>query len=156
MEKPVVILTWQGQEGEFTPKSPNWYWTVGILSVGSAIAAFIVDNFLFGIILLLAGFTTALLGSRHPALHTFRMTDRGVHVGEQLFSYDNIMHFAIEEHEPKKLLFELKAGIVKVITIPLESTDHRAVRQEFKNRNIEEVEHLNTFSARLSDWMGLS
>lgn len=156
MEKPLVVLEWQGQEAEFTPKSTTWYWTVGILSVGSAVAAFIASNILFGIILLMAGFTTALLGSRRPAVHTFRMSDRGVHVGEQLFAYDNIEKFAIEEHEPKKLLFELKVGVVKVMTIPLDGTDHRTLRTEFKNRNIEEVEHLNTVVARLSDWMGLS
>jgi hypothetical protein len=156
MEKPIVVAEWQGQEFEFVPKSNNWYWTVGILSVGSAIAAFVINNILFGIILLLAGGTTALLGSRRPALHTFRMTDRGIHVGEQLFAYDNILQFAIDEHEPKKLLFELKQGLVKVITIPLDNTDHRAIRTEFKNMNIEEAEHLNTLVAKVSDWMGLS
>ncbi len=156
MEQPIVAVQWEGEEGEFTPKSSTWYWTVGILSVGSAAAAFIVGNFLFGVILLLAGFTTALLGSRKPATHTFRLTDRGIHVGEQVFSYNNIMQFAIEETKPKKLLFELKVGVVKIMTIPLAATDHRKVRTELKNRNIEEVEHLNTVVARLSDWMGLS
>ncbi len=156
MEQPVVAVEWHGEESEFKPKSSSWYWTLGILSVGSAIAAFIIDNFLFGIILILAGFTTALVGSRHPAMHHFRLTNRGIHVGEQLFRWDNIMHFAIEEQEPKKLLFELKQGVVKVMTIPLANVDYRKVRMELKNRNLEEVEHLNTFAARLSDWMGLS
>lgn len=156
MQEPVVILEWQGQESEFVHKSPSWYWTVGILSVGTATAAFIVGNFLFGVILLLAGFTTSLLGSRRPAIHTFKMSDRGVHIGDQIFKYENINRFAIEEDHPKKLLFELHEGLVKVITIPLDNTDHRQLRTEFKNRDIEEVEHLNTAVARLSDWMGLS
>lgn len=155
MEPPVVVLEWKGQEFEFNPKSPTWYWTIGILSVGSSIAAFIVQNFLFGIILLLAGATVSLLGSRRPALHHFKITNRGIHVGEQVFLYDNIKQFAIEETEPKKLLFELHQGLVKVMTIPLAGVDHRALRTEFKNRNIEEVEHLNTAVARLSDWMGI-
>lgn len=156
MESPVVLLQWQGQESEFTPKSPTWYWALGILSVGSSVAAFIVGNILFGIILLLAGLTATLLGTRHPVTHTFRITDRGIFVGEQLFKYDNITRFAIDESHNKKLLFELKEGIVKVMIIPLEGTDHRTIRTEFKNRNIEEAEHLNTYVARLSDWMGLS
>ena len=150
-----MALEWQGQEFEFVPKSTSWYWTVGIMSVGTAVAAFIVGNILFGIILLLAGFTTALLGSRQPATHTFRITDRGVHVGEQVFKYDNIAKFAVEEEHPKKFLFELKQGLVKVMTIPIHDTDHRVLRTEMKNHNIEEVEHLNTLVARVSDWMGL-
>lgn len=155
MEPPVVAVEWKGRESEFAPKSTTWYWTVGILSVGSAIAALIADNILFGIILILAGMTVSLLGSRHPATHTFRITNRGIHVGEQVFLYENIKQFAFEESEPKKLLFELRTGLVKVVTIPLASADHRAVRQELKNRNIEETEHLNTFVARFSDWMGI-
>lgn len=151
-----MVVTWRGVESEFVPKSPSWYWTIGILSVGSAIAAFIASNFLFGIILLLSGFTVALLGSRHPAMHSFALTDRGVRVNDQTFAYENIIHFAIDEHEPKKLLFELKEGVLKVITIPLDGVDHRTVRTEFKNRNIEEVPHLNTVAARLADWLGLA
>lgn len=155
MEPPTVAVEWKGQEFEFSPKSPTWYWTIGIVSVGSAIAALIADNFLFAIILVLAGMTVSLLGSRRPAEHHFRITDRGIHVGDQLFRYDNIVHFAVEETEPKKLLFELRHGLVKVMTVPLANADHRAVRQELKNRNIEEIEHLNTFVARFSDWMGI-
>ncbi len=155
MEKPVVHLQWQGQEFEFTPKSSAWYWTLGILAVGSATAAVIVGNILFAIILILAGATTALLGSRRPATHVFRITDRGIHVGEQLFRYENISRFAIDEGEPKKFLFELKQGLVKVMTVPLDGVDHRALRMELKNHNIEETEHLHSFVSHLSDWMGL-
>ncbi len=155
MEPPIVAAEWKGQEFEFAPKSSTWYWTVGVLSVGSAIAALIAQNFLFAVILLLAGATVSLLGSRRPTMHLFRVTNRGIHVGEQLFLYANIIRFAIHEAEPKKLLFELKSGVVRVMTIPLAGADHRAVRTELKNRNIEEVESLDTFVARFSDWMGI-
>lgn len=156
MEQPVIVAEWQGREAEFTPKSKSWYWTVGILAGGAAIAAFIADNILFGIILILAGATTALVGSRHPAVHTFKISNRGIHIGDQVFRFENILRFAIEEDHPKKLLFELKQGFVKIMTIPIGEVDYRTVRTELKNKNIEEVEHLNSAAARLSDWMGLS
>ena len=159
MEAPTVHVEWQGQEFEFTPKSSTWYWTIGVLSVGSAIAAVIVQNILFAIILLLAGGTVSLLGSRRPAMHHFKITDRGIHVGEQLFRYDNIARFAMDDHvrdgTPAKLLFELREGLVKVMTIPLTGVDFRRVRMELKNQNIEEAEDLDTVVARLSDWMGI-
>lgn len=155
MEPPTIAVEWKGQEFEFVPKSSTWYWTVGILSVGSAIAALIADNFLFAVILLLAGGTVSLLGSRRPAMHSFRISNRGIHVGEQVFPYDNISRFAIHEAEPKKLLFELKQAVVKVMTIPLDGVDHRAVRTELKNHGIDEAETLDTLTARFSDWMGI-
>lgn len=159
MEEPLVAAEWKAKEFEFVPKTSTWYWSIGILSVGSAVAAFIVGNILFGIILLLAGGTVSLIGSRRPALHHFRITDRGIHVGDQIFKYDNISRFAMDDHlkegVPEKLHFELKQGIVKVITIPLEGADFRKVRTELKNRNIEETEDLDTLTARVADWMGI-
>lgn len=159
MEAPAVYVEWKGQEFEFAPKSTTWYWIVTILSVGCAVAAFIVGNFLFGIILLLAGATISLLGSRRPALHTFKITDRGIHVGDQVFLYDNIQHFAIDDHHtsgsPTKLHFGLHQGIVKIMTVPLSGVDFRAVRTALKNHSIDEVETLDSAVARLSDWMGI-
>lgn len=159
MEEPTVHVEWKAREFEFAPKTPTWYWTIGILSVGSAIAAFIVGNILFGIILILAGLTVSLLGSRRPALHHFRITNRGIHVGEQLFKYENILRFAMDDPKgggnPTELHFELKQGLVKVITIPLAGADFQRVRMELKNQNLDETEDLDTFVARFSDWMGI-
>lgn len=159
MEAPAVYVEWKGEEFEFDPKSSTWYWTVGILSLGSATAAFIVGNILFGIILILAGLTVSLLGSRRPATHHFKITDRGIMVSEQLFKYENIEKFAIDDHHesgsPTKLHFSIKRGLVKVMTVPITGIDFRAVRTALKNHNLEEVETLDTVSARLSDWMGI-
>jgi len=159
MEEPTILVDWRAQEYEFAPKSPTWYWTVAIMSIGSAAAAFIVGNILFGIILILAGMSTTLLGSRRPALHHFKITNRGIYVSDQVFRYDNIARFAMDDHVgngvPEKLLFELKQGVVKVITIPLAGADYRKVRMELKNHNIDEAEHLDTLTARVSDWMGI-
>ena len=159
MEAPSVYAEWKAQEFEFTPKSTAWYWSIGILSVGSAVAAFIVGNILFGIILVLAGMTVSLLGSRRPAVHQFRISDRGIHISDQLFPYDNIESFAIDDHHesgtPTELHFSIKKGLVKVMTVPLGGVDFRAVRMVLKNHNIDEVETLDSATARLTDWMGI-
>ncbi|MBU6310755.1 hypothetical protein KGO06_02355 [Patescibacteria group bacterium] len=159
MEQPVVYTSWQDTETEFVHKTSTWYWSIGILSIGSATAAFIIGNFLFGIILLLAGGTVTLAGSRRPALHLFKITDRGIHVGDQVFEFPAIANFAIDDHTtggtPTMLQFSLNKGLVKVVTVPLRRADFRAVRTALKNHNIEEVESLNSFSARLADWIGI-
>ena len=160
MEAPTVYVEWKGQEFEFVPKSQTWYLTIAILSVGSAAAAFIVGNILFGIILLLAGGTVSLLGSRRPTVHAFKISDRGIHVGDQLFRYDNIERFAIDDHleghvRATTLHFGLRQGLVRIMTVPLTGVDYRAVRTALKNNNIEEVETMDSAVARLSDWMGI-
>lgn len=160
MEAPAVYVEWKGQEFEFVPKSETWYITIGILSVGSAAAAFIVGNILFGIILLLAGLTVSLLGSRRPTTHTFKVTNRGIHVGEQVFLFDSIGSFAIDDHTQQgtsatKLHFSLKQGLVRVMTVPLAGADFRAIRTALKNHDVDEVENLDSGVARLADWMGI-
>lgn len=159
MEQPVVYTSWQDTETEFVSKSLTWYWSVGILSVGSALAAFIVGNLLFGIILLLAGATIVLSGSRRPALHLFKISDRGIHVSDQLFEYTTIESFAIDDHvqtsTPTMLQFALNKGFVKVVTLPIRRADFRTIRTALKNHNVEEVESLNSFSARVADWIGI-
>lgn len=159
MEAPTVYVEWSGLEFEFVPKSSVWYASVGIVSVGSAIAAFIAGNVLFGIILLLAGGTVSLVGSRRPATHIFKITSRGIHVGEQVFAYTNIVNFAIDDHHrsgaPTTLRFTLRQGLVQVLSVPLGQVDFRTVRTALKNQNVEEVEHLDTFTARVTDWLGI-
>lgn len=159
MEAPTVYVEWSGQEFEFVPKQPTWYWTIGILSVGSAVAAGISGNILFAIILILAGITVSLAGSRRPATHTFMITDRGIHVGTQVFAYDNIVNFAIDDHHesgvPTTLHFTLRQGFVRVMTVPLHHVDFRTVRTALKNHNIEEVENLHSLSAQVADWLGI-
>ncbi len=159
MQAPTAYIEWSGQEFEFVSKSPVWYWSTGILSVGSAAAAFIVGNILFGIILLLAGITVSLFGSRRPALHTFKITERGIHVSEQLFAYENIANFAIDDHHesgaPTMLRFTLRKGLVDVMTVPIGNADFRTIRTALKNHNIDEVESLNSLTARVADWIGI-
>ena len=159
MEAPTAYIEWKGQEFEFEPKSTTWYWCIGILSVGSATAAFIVGNILFGIILILAGITVSLLGSRHPVTHAFKISDRGIHVGDQVFRYENIENFAIDDHHdsgsPTKLHYTLRQGLVKVMTVPIAGVDFRQVRTALKNHNVSEVENLDSLNARLADWMGI-
>ena len=143
---------------KYFPKSTEELilWYERYVAPGSLLAGFIADNFLFGIIIILAGAATALVGSRHPATHTFKISNRGIHIGDQIYQFENIVRFAIEEDHPRKLLFELKQGFVNIMTVPADAVDHQKIRTELKNKNIDEVEHLNSVSARLSDWMGLS
>jgi hypothetical protein len=159
MEAPTAYIEWKGQEFEFDPKSTTWYWCVGILSVGSATASFIVGNILFGIILLLAGITVSLLGSRRPVIHAFKITERGIHVGDQVFRYENIESFAIDDHHesgtPTTLHFSLRQGLVKVMTIPITGVDFRTIRTALKNHDIEEVANLDSLNARVADWLGI-
>src|SRR3989344_2711975 len=118
MEKDEPIISWTMHEYEFRPKTKNWYWVVGIVAVGISLAAFILGNILFGIIVLLAGFSVMLVGSRRPEEQTYSLTKRGVRVGNTIFLYDKIKQFSMVDDEPRSLSLEV-LSILGTLTIPL-------------------------------------
>ncbi len=149
-----VYASWQAKEYDFQPKERPWYWAVGIVAGGIAVAAFILKDYLFSVIAILGGFTVMLLGSRKPHRHTYRLTERGFRIGERLIPYKSITRFAIRDEEPRELVIETTT-LMGTVTVPFGDGDHRAVAMELKNNNIEEVESLGSFVDHVASGMGL-
>lgn len=149
-----LIMSWKTREGAYKPKTKPWYWGVGIIALGAAIAAFILKDYLFSLIALLAGFSVMLVGSRRPPILEYAFYEKDIAIGHERIPYEKVMRFAIQENEPRTLTLELK-NLVGIAVIPLEDVDWRRIRMELKNRNIEEAEKLSVFTTKLAEWMGL-
>lgn len=149
-----TIERWQAQEFSYSEKDSTWYWTRGIIAAAAAVASVIFANYLFALICILAGFSVMLMGSRKPRRLTFSVNERDIVVGKEKVPYDQIRRFAIKEDEPRELTLELD-NLVGVMHLPLADADHREIRRQLKNQNIDEVEDLDTFVTRFSRWMGL-
>jgi hypothetical protein len=149
-----TIVRWQGHEFEHRPKERQWYWSVGIVAAGAAIAAFLLQDYLFGIIAIIGGFTVMLAGSAKPTKNTYSLTESGFMVGKDLIPYAKISRFAISEDEPRHLTIEAMT-LVGVVKAPLEGVDYRKIRMELKNRNIDEENHLDQFVESFARRIGL-
>ena len=149
-----VIVRWQAHEYEHKPKVRQWYWSVGIVALGAAIAAFLLQDYLFGVIAIIGGFTVMLVGSARPVRHTYTLTESGFMVGKDLIPYGKISRFAISEEEPRHLTIETMT-LVGVIKAPLENVDYRAIRTELKNNNIDEEDKLDQFVEGFARRIGL-
>lgn len=131
---------WRAHEEGTQEKSRGWYVTIGVLAIGAAGASFIVGNILFGFLVLLGAFTLMLAGTRRDGVeHVYRLSDKGLHIDAQLIPWDRVQHFFIKDTEPPTLLVDTKT-LLGITSIPLTGIDFRAVRTEFKNRNIDEQE----------------
>ena len=53
------LFSWQTKEYVYQHKSADWYWALGIITVSFAAAAFILNNRLFGILILIELFKLA-------------------------------------------------------------------------------------------------
>lgn len=149
-----LIMSWEAHEGEHKPKSRSWYWAVGIVACGVAVAGIILKDYLFVLIALLGGFAVMLVGSRRPPLMEYAFYENDIVIGSERVPYEKIQRFAIKEDEPQLLTLELK-NLIGIAHIPLEGADWRRIRMELKNRNIEETEKLDTFVSKVAEWIGL-
>jgi len=66
MKKILEKIEWQAPEYEFHEKRPDWFWTLGIITLALFLSAVLLHSFLFGFLILLAGFSLALFGARKP------------------------------------------------------------------------------------------
>ncbi len=119
MEKRESI-TWDAHEYEHRERSENWYVALGIIAIGSAVAAFILGDILFGLFILVAAFAVALLAAKPPAQHSFALTKKGVAVGTKLYPWSTLESFWIDEaQDPPKLLLKSSRFFMPLIVIPL-------------------------------------
>jgi hypothetical protein len=148
------IIKWEAHEPGAPDKEPGWYWAVGIIAVGVAVASAIAGNYLLCVIAVMGGFAVMLAGSRPAAHRTFGLSDRGLHVGAERIPYANIKSFAIHDNEPRRLVIAT-ASLMGTVSIPLGNADFRFIRTELKNRNIEEDDDLDSVAEKLAKAIGI-
>ena len=146
-------ITWQAHDGN-SDKSSAWYWTIGIVAFGFAVAGFIIGNFLFGIMALLGGFAIMLSGVQPEKKQAITLSDKGVHIDKILIPYQNVNKFSIKEDDPKKLTIETN-GLMGIMSFPLGETDFRSVRSQLKNNNVDEEDEIHSFTEKISDAIGM-
>jgi len=129
-EYTVHGLQWQALEYEMYYKPSDWYWALGILTLGLVVVAAIMQNVLFGVFALLAGFTLAMFGAKPPRVRTFSINHEGVRIDAQLHPFDSLKSFWIFYTPPihQELRLETKRSLQPHLTIPLGDTNPLEVR----------------------------
>jgi hypothetical protein len=150
------LIRWEALEYEYVPKSNNWFWTVGIIFVGLSIASVLLGNFLFAILVLIAGFAVILMGIRRPKKISFSFTVRGLQIEKRLFPYENLKSFWIHFEPPhKKLLtIEPKKFFMPIISVPLGDINPNVVREHLL-KFLKEERHEESFIQTIIRLAGL-
>jgi hypothetical protein len=123
-------LSWKTLEFEKKDKSPDWVWTVGLVSVLSSIVSFFYGNIFFGIFLIIAGAVTIIYALKHPKELSITISELGVSINEELIDYKNITSFWLDETGKEvKLLLLVKTSFIPTLSIPLERVSASQVRE---------------------------
>lgn len=122
---------WEAPEYEHHERSNDWYWAMGIMVVALLVVAFFIESILFGLLVLLSGFSLGLYGARKPLTVSFGIGPRGVRISDKVYFFEDLKSFWVRYDPPytKELVIESKKAVMPHVTIPLSDTDPVAVRQ---------------------------
>lgn len=148
------LISWNAPEHYYVEKRPDWYWAVGIITLALAVVAFIFNNVITGIFIIVAAVTLVLHASRPPRVITYQITDRGIVAGDVLYPFLTLESFWIPHDEyPPKLLLKSRKALMPLIVIYLDEVDPEDVREVLLTY-IAETEHREPILKHLLERLG--
>jgi len=149
-------IEWSAHEHEHKPKSPDWFWALGIIAVSGALSAIIFGNPLFALLLIVGAFVLAIHAAKPPEEITFQISDRGVRIGSALYPYRTLESFFVEHDEDgrkPKLLLKSRKMFVPYLIIPLEGVSPAEVEERL-SEILEEEEMAEPLSQKVLEFFG--
>ena len=126
-----ILVAWEVDEFPNHDRTRTWYIIGAIVAVTLIIYAIFTANFLFAVIILLAGLVTLLSTFQPPEKLDVAITSTGVIIGDHYHSFKEIRDFSIAYEPPavKLLYFDFTSPWVPLVSIPLEDNDPNYVRE---------------------------
>jgi hypothetical protein len=124
-------IEWSAPEYEYHEKTSDWFWALGVITLALFLSAIFLGSFLFGLLVLLAGFSLALYGARKPNVVNFKIDVQGIHIGNTIYNYENLKSFWLDYQPPyiKELIIESQKTFMPHINIMLGDIDPLKVRE---------------------------
>jgi hypothetical protein len=105
-------------------KTPDWFWSVGIIAVAGAILAIYFSNLLFALVILLGAFTSIMASHTPPRLLKYEIGRRGVKVGDTLYPFSTLESFwVIDEEIDDRIIIKSEKFLMPYIVVPFDSTE---------------------------------
>ncbi len=137
------IISWEVPEYEKHERSKRWYLVFALVAIGLLIYAALTANFLFAIIVIIAGFVLILNDARNPQGVIISITSDGVIIGRKFYDYDELQSFAIV-YKPnvgiKQLYFEFKSRTKHRLSLPLIDVNPLFIRENLLKYLFEDAE----------------
>lgn len=152
-----TLLEWEGTEYDHNPKSTDWYWSLGIISVAGTVAAILFGNYLLAVLIIIAAGAITLHAAKHPPLHRFRLVEHGIVIGDDIHPFERMISFSVledvEGRLPPMLSIKTMSWLSPHLIIPLEGVDADRVYAYFL-QHVDESEHTHTFADVVAAWLG--
>jgi hypothetical protein len=97
MPRP-AIFEWHAKEYSGDEKSAEWYWALGVVTIGLFVASILFKNILLGLVILAGAASVSVQAVRKPRIHRFAITEGGIIIDSRMYPFDRMMHFSVLEY----------------------------------------------------------
>jgi hypothetical protein len=147
-------ISWHSHERIHTEKTSDWYWIVGIVTLSLAAISIIMNNVIFGILIIVGSFTLSLIASKKPDLLENQIDNLGVRHGKTLYPFANLDSFWVETRDNHpRLILKSKKFFMFYISILLEDMEPEIVR-EYLLKHLSEEEHVEPLLEKVLIYLG--
>lgn len=147
-------LSWKTTEYLYTPKTPDWYWIVGIVTISIALVAIILNNIIFALLIIISSFTLSLFASKKPEIIQVNIDSSGISVGNNHLPYKELDSFWVETREANpRILLKSKKIFMPFVVVFIEGVDNEKVR-EILLQHLPEEEHTEPLLEKLLLYFG--
>ncbi|MFA6601458.1 MAG: hypothetical protein WCT02_01165 [Candidatus Paceibacterota bacterium] len=148
------LIAWQAPQHLHVDKKPDWYWTVGIITLALAAVSIILGNIITGIFIVVAAVALVLHAAHEPEIVYHEINDRGILAGHVFYPFLSLESFWIPHDQfPSKIMLKSRKLFMPYINILIDEVDQEEVR-EVLLRYIAETEHHDHFIVHLLQRLG--
>ncbi len=148
-------ITWKAFEHNYTEKTTDWYWIVGIVTISITIISVLMNNIIFAVLVLVASFTMSLFASRRPAVVNVTVSSTGIAFGQTFYPYSTLKSFWIETRDNNpRMILETKRVFMPFTTIPIDDDIKTEDVEKYLRKYIKIEEHIEPFFEKLLVYLG--
>ncbi len=140
-----TFYRWTIEEYEKYDRNRAWFVFMSTVGVVFVVYGVLGNNFLFSLIIILAGIILFLHHHQEPVQVNVEITELGIVLGNRFYPYDEIENFFVIYHPPevKTLFFETAHALRPRLRIPLGDMNPVEIRhtlQAFLSEDVDRVE----------------
>lgn len=156
LHKETIAFAWETPEYEFKEKRKDWYWIVGAAAVGLIVLAIVLQNYLFAFLIAIGAFLMIALAAKEPLSLPVEISEHGIKVYQELYTYDSIFNFWItyNKNEEPLLLLLTDRRVSPIISLTVDEGIDTMQLREYLLEFIEEQEMKESLTDRIIDKIG--
>jgi hypothetical protein len=145
-EITLETIEWESPEYIHRDHSNDWFWGLGLITLLSVIIAICKGNYIFGIFLLLAGFSLILFSIKRPEINKNKIETKGLSIQGTFYQWSFLKSFNIKDTRDDnlfKLLIESNKRFLPILTVlvpkEIEEKVEDNLSKVMKKSNIDET-----------------